>query len=145
MKSKIYLYVLLGFLIGITLTGCAGEEVTPTIPPEERGPVEAYWYYWELCDAGRKLEAAQMLTETARPVGERWGACSFMHDYGIGEGQFPEYNQNLLVFMDQEPELFLEGDTASLIWLPESGVIGPVVVMKNVDGIWKINELILMT
>ena len=145
MKSKFSFGFIVGFLIVVTLSACGGEQVTETPQVDDRGPVETYWDYWELCDAGRRLEAAAMLTETARPIGERWGACSFMHDYSIGEGQVPEFNQNLLLFMDREPELFVEGDTASLIWVPEEGAISPMVVMKFVDGQWKINELILMT
>jgi hypothetical protein len=133
--------IIFTLLIGVVLAACGSAEETEEI----RNPVDVYWEYWNYCVSGKEEKAELLLTNNAKDVGERFGVCSFMHDYSLVIGQFPGYNELLLDFTDIEPEVHIDDDSATLIWAPNEGMVTAVIVLLNVDGEWKIDEFLMMT
>jgi hypothetical protein len=136
-KLPVILFVLMIFLI----VGCSAVEPTPELPD----PAEVYWEYWTYCDEGREEKAELLLTPQALRVSEQFGVCSFMHDYSLTIGQFPGFNELLLSFIDVEPEVAINDDSATLTWFSDEGMVIPMITMKLVDGEWKIDQIIVMT
>ena len=139
---RIPAYFVIIIVLGmITIAACSAAQPTPETPD----PADVYWEYWTYCDERREEKAELLLTQEARVIGDRFGVCSFMHDYSLGVGQFAGINELLLAYIDVEPDVSINGDTATLTWFSEDGMVIPVIKMNMVEGDWKINELLVLT
>jgi len=142
MANKIVNILFIVFLSCTVLIACKPQEETEIIV----GPVDIYWQYWEACD-NRKLDlAATYLTSEAEldSLVSGVGVCAYTHDFAYRSGRFIGPPENLELFSKATPTVNQEESRTSLMWVPIEGSTTPIVVLKLVDGIWKIDEIHIM-
>jgi len=136
---KIFLIVILSCVI---LIACKSQEETEMI----EGPEDIYWQYWEACE-NRKLDLAATYLTSEAELDSRVsgvGVCAYTHDFAYKSGRFIGPPENLELFSKATPELNLEENRASLMWVPIEGSTTPIVVLKLIEGLWKIDEIHIM-
>lgn len=141
-KSPLKVFVVASIL-SILLASCGsllGESV------DSNSPEAAYWEYWEACDAGKLTEAESMITEAGRLFSQSYGygICSLTHDFIYKARLFGGPQESLPEFSSAKPDVHLSEDTATLTWVPQEGVLTHILVLKNIDGQWLVEELVIM-
>ena len=116
------------------------------VPSGATGPEEIYWNYWNACDQGKTKEAEQMLTEKGKLQSQYYGfgPCSLTHDFIYKMQIISGPQEKMPEFSKAKPEVSIKDDTATLTWMPIDGSITQIIVLKKIDGTWKINEIIMM-
>ena len=141
MKKNLFALTIF-ILVGVfAMMACSSQEDSV----DADGPEAIYWEYWEACN-GRKadLAATYLTAEAELDARTSGGVCAFTHDYVFQVGKFVGPPEDLEQFSQATPVVSEEENRASLTWYPIEGSTTPIVVLRMIDGNWKIDEIHIM-
>ena len=127
MMNRKHILFLITAIVGLLLTGCKSSE---------DGPEDIYWKYWEACSNGRFTVARAYVVETSESPIQMLGVCGFTHD---AVNTLEQAGGRPPRTYSEGPEVYIEEETASLVWIDDQGNVSQVGFVKVQDE-WKINE-----